>query len=762
MTFAHTVNVVCDGNSRTYGVGATHGVNDYPTQLEALLPAAWNVTNIGVGGENIDNMVARAAATDALLTSDAAANILIAWEACNQYKDHRTAVGAAGAAGVHASLAAYCAARKAAGWTVVVCTEITAQSEATRPSFDAFRDEFNELMRVNYPAYAHALIDLAADTRIGTLTAAQALADTTYFFDGTHLKPAGYAVVAELAYPVVIGLGVVPETRARSRRSSISLLVGSDDLGWEDLGHDAELGLMTRAMPGGDGSLDWTLGGDAAWKYRNVLVPGASVRLRVNGERIWGGRYVNDPLRHRLKATDTVDCAAGGLNSWLARHRGFAIPFVDSDPDQWQRVRQKESGGVLVDLEDQGKFTIDTEGRLYLRADGDRNYVNNSRGQLTYWLFNGLDLGFHIVGVDLVYSANLPGSWEFHVISADTPWDTTHDVLEWSDSTDRSGYSKPIDFATPNHAIQIQLYDSVGGSPASNPYVWVTSVKVYCRKAGTAIDRTITLGDALGEVATQTGFATVTDCDALSGTLGHLMVRPEFPKTAADALREIAGQDDDFVEYGFYLTDADEDAFFCCNLPDLIALDATRNHHWSYGGRPGEDADALARDSEAAADYLRLIYQSFGVAAIPDGQQRDVWHPSDPGSFNVNADVVTEYANTPLAAGDAAAFAERLWTVRQAAQWTGEIPFPPTARSVAGVDMPSWRVRPGDRVSVTSLEGASALYVAETSFDFYTMTGSATIGWPFDPVAMRQSIYRLAPLPKPGAFKGKVKAGQLK
>ena len=38
----------------------------------------------------------------------------------------------------------------------------------------------------------------------------------------------------------------------------ISLLVGTDALGWVELGGKAQLGQMTRAMPGGDGSLEFT------------------------------------------------------------------------------------------------------------------------------------------------------------------------------------------------------------------------------------------------------------------------------------------------------------------------------------------------------------------------------------------------------------------------------------------------------------------------------------------------------------------------
>jgi hypothetical protein len=36
--------------------------------------------------------------------------------------------------------------------------------------------------------------------------------------------------------------------------TAISLMVGSDALGWQELGGKAQLGQMTKAMPGGDRS----------------------------------------------------------------------------------------------------------------------------------------------------------------------------------------------------------------------------------------------------------------------------------------------------------------------------------------------------------------------------------------------------------------------------------------------------------------------------------------------------------------------------
>ena len=75
----------------------------------------------------------------------------------------------------------------------------------------------------------------------------------------------------------------------------ISLLVGSDDLGWAELGGKAQLGQMTRAMPGGDGSLEFSLYGDDAREARNVIAPGARIKLMAGGAPVWAGKVLERP-----------------------------------------------------------------------------------------------------------------------------------------------------------------------------------------------------------------------------------------------------------------------------------------------------------------------------------------------------------------------------------------------------------------------------------------------------------------------------------
>jgi hypothetical protein len=514
----------------------------------------------------------------------------------------------------------------------------------------------------------------------------------------------------------------------------ISLAVGSDALGWAELGAEAALGVMTKSATGGDGSLDWTLAGEAPWKYRNQLQPGARVRLRINGEPLWTGRLVTDATRYRLKAGDPMACAAAGLLSWAARCQAYGYAGIDTDLAQWFRTTSGYSGTELETLEDSGKFSVDTEGRLLITADGQRTFDDYAKARLNYYLFNGLDLGAECVAIDFDYKCYVPSSWEARIVTRADPWAQTG-TSEWTEEdTTASWTSVQLDFTNPQPCVQLTLFWNALGSDAAttSPYVKLRNVVLYFRMDGANVDRTITLGTAMGDVASLTGFATVLECDALTSDLTHVMVRPELPKTMADALHELAGMVDDYVEWGFGLTFAGEDSFFCRLRP--AAVNAARNTLWSYGGHAGEDTDALERDAETAPDYVRLLYKNWDDAAKPKIATVDVWYPSDPGTTNANVLAVTDYADTPLPDTTAAAYAKRIYNERRAAQWSGTVPFSSVAHDSTGKTQPSWRLRPGDRLVVPALSGAGVpgLYVSETAFDFASMTGSATVGHPWD------------------------------
>lgn len=197
-----------EGDSLTYGTGATTSTGSWPSQLLIALGRHLDFSVFAVAGSAISGMVSRAATTDASYSATYARNILFAWCGTN---DMGTSVNH-DAATTYADLVAYCTARKAAGWTVAVFTILPRSDGGAGGSFEARRTTFNSSMRTDFnvatsdsrvwlPAvsttYADVLVDVAADGRIGDSGDEN---DTTYYSaDKVHLNNTGYGVITEVA-----------------------------------------------------------------------------------------------------------------------------------------------------------------------------------------------------------------------------------------------------------------------------------------------------------------------------------------------------------------------------------------------------------------------------------------------------------------------------------------------------------------------------------------------------------------------------------
>lgn len=130
-------------------------------------------------------MGAGAAALDALIDPDAATNVLVVNCGSNDIAaDQRNATGEQAAA----DLAAYCADRQTAGWTVVVTTVLPRTSTGVGANYETRRTTLNTAIRADWATYADALADTAADTTIGDATDSD---NTTYYSDKVHLTFAG-------------------------------------------------------------------------------------------------------------------------------------------------------------------------------------------------------------------------------------------------------------------------------------------------------------------------------------------------------------------------------------------------------------------------------------------------------------------------------------------------------------------------------------------------------------------------------------------
>lgn len=188
--------LICDGNSLTYGTSSTGG-NNYPNYLATSLGSSWLVYNTGVQGQVTSAMVTNAPVQIDLTlgTPYFSKDVIIAWEGTNSLNAGTDATTA------YNSMVTYCLARKAAGAKVIVGTCLPRSSAGVPGDFNAQRATYNTLIRSNYQYFADALLDVAADSRIGDDGDETNL--TYYSGDNVHLNNNGYSVVAELALPIV-------------------------------------------------------------------------------------------------------------------------------------------------------------------------------------------------------------------------------------------------------------------------------------------------------------------------------------------------------------------------------------------------------------------------------------------------------------------------------------------------------------------------------------------------------------------------------
>jgi lysophospholipase L1-like esterase len=186
-TTATDTLVLCDGDSLTFGTGAT---DSYPTQLQDILGDDYDVNNQGVGGQTLTQMEADGAADLDPRVVSSRTCILCAWGGTNDIFLGDSAAVA------YADYVTYCTNRRAAGWTVIAFT-ITPRSDAGVPgTFEASRQTFNTNVRSHWHEYADVVVDLAGHTTIGD-SGDEANA-TYYSTDLVHMTDAGYTIVANL------------------------------------------------------------------------------------------------------------------------------------------------------------------------------------------------------------------------------------------------------------------------------------------------------------------------------------------------------------------------------------------------------------------------------------------------------------------------------------------------------------------------------------------------------------------------------------
>jgi lysophospholipase L1-like esterase len=181
-----SAQVVYDGNSLVYGVGASSSDATIPYLVYGLQSSKLPFKNLGVGALYTTQMTTDGPARiDPLFSSAYAKNILLGWEGSNGMN--------ATASVTYNDLATYYAARKAAGWYVIVTTVLPRGTTYWDSSMEAARIAVNAYLRANYATFGHVLCDIGGDSTIGVQSAASG---TTYYADHIHLNDAGYAIAA--------------------------------------------------------------------------------------------------------------------------------------------------------------------------------------------------------------------------------------------------------------------------------------------------------------------------------------------------------------------------------------------------------------------------------------------------------------------------------------------------------------------------------------------------------------------------------------
>jgi lysophospholipase L1-like esterase len=191
--------LVFDGDSITFGYNVP--ASSYPAQcVAALTDQSYAMYLVAIGGSTWAALIARAATSiDPIYDARPAKKIVCAMAGTNDLWACGTGAGAA----VFAQVVAYCQARRAAGWQVIVLTMLPCATSAVDKgaSFDTEQVALNAAIVAGWAAFADGMVDVASNANLSDAN------DTTYFYaDKMHLNATGYGVVAGLVKTAIEAL----------------------------------------------------------------------------------------------------------------------------------------------------------------------------------------------------------------------------------------------------------------------------------------------------------------------------------------------------------------------------------------------------------------------------------------------------------------------------------------------------------------------------------------------------------------------------
>jgi lysophospholipase L1-like esterase len=191
--------IVVHGDSLAYGANLEffrRETINYGAQTRDLLGEGWDVYNRAVAGSSFNNIIggefhligSAASRIDVLYRPSAAQNILVVSTGWNDVNGGETALT------IKAQFIAYCLARKAVGWKVVVAPLPIANYPGQFAVYPAIRLEVNAWLAQHWHEFADAYADFSADPIIGNN------GNTTnpvYWQDQLHMTQTGYTIWAQ-------------------------------------------------------------------------------------------------------------------------------------------------------------------------------------------------------------------------------------------------------------------------------------------------------------------------------------------------------------------------------------------------------------------------------------------------------------------------------------------------------------------------------------------------------------------------------------
>lgn len=186
------LNIMCEGDSVTFGFQLPT-TDRYSSQLQQRYPKSWSISNVAVSGSKVADLVSRAAVVDATLSPVAKYNILCVMVGINDLYNSG-GVGAAPAT-MWSDYKAYLAARRAAGWKIVLGTPTVVIDVGARfVQYEADRQTLISLIK-SEPTQYDVLAPTGDDRFVGNPNGAK----VSYFFqDGAHPTREGSTVYANI------------------------------------------------------------------------------------------------------------------------------------------------------------------------------------------------------------------------------------------------------------------------------------------------------------------------------------------------------------------------------------------------------------------------------------------------------------------------------------------------------------------------------------------------------------------------------------